>query len=94
MISVLHRAAGEGAKSRVLEDLTVAQSFQRFLCLLRHDIVSKYSLRTVLTLEYSVHAVASHQPLTFLLILSYQALPCLIYHLRATCYVLRQPHFI
>jgi hypothetical protein len=51
--------------------------------------VLKYSLRTVLNQKHSVHNVAPHLPLTFLLILFYKGLPCLIYHLRVTCYVLR-----
>jgi hypothetical protein len=46
--------------------------------------VPKNSLRTVLNQKHSVHTVATHPPVTFLLILSYQGLPCLIYHLRAT----------
>lgn len=91
IISVLHRAAGVGTRNRVLEDLTVAQPFQWFPCLLRCNIVLKYSLRTVMNQKNSVHTVASLPPLTFLLILSYQGLPYLIYHLRATCNVLCAP---
>jgi len=83
MISVLHRAKGMGTQSRILEDLTVAQPLQRFPCILRSDIVIKYSLRNVLNQKHSVHTIAPHPPLTFLLILSYQCLPRFVYQLLA-----------